>query len=59
MDERIYERNPDTGVIRSRLLPNTDSTIDGWSDTIENIITKIDSMSDKLDKILDAIDEMK
>ena len=56
--QMIYERNPDTGKIKSRPIRTIDSTIEGWSDKIERMFTKIDSMSDKIDKIIEAIDNM-
>jgi hypothetical protein len=55
----IYERNPDNGEIKSRPIRTIDSTVEGWSDKIERMLTKIDNMSNKIDKIIEAIDNMK
>lgn len=55
----IHERNPDNGEIKSRPIRTIDSTVEGWSDKIERMLTKIDNMSNKIDKIIDAIDKMK
>jgi len=57
--QMIYERNPDNGEIKSRPIRAIDSTVEGWSDKIERMMTKIDNMSGKIDKIIDAIDKMK
>ena len=36
--QMIYERNPDTGEIKSRPIRTIDSTVEGWSDKIERMI---------------------
>jgi len=58
LQKKIYERNPDTGEIKSRPIRTSSEIIKEQRVVINKLITKIDSMSKKLDEIIKAIDNM-
>jgi sucrose-6-phosphate hydrolase SacC (GH32 family) len=58
LQKKIYERNPDTGEIKSRPIRTASEIIKEQRVVINKLITKIDSMSKKLDEIIEAIDNM-